>query len=105
MRVNVVSFFLTLLKDSREFRGLVYLSLECSLRLCSHWSLKTSLPKEYLKMVYEQGLEALGKVIIIIIIIIGQQRNNGDLFSDPDLHTTLTQEQQLNNGDQKGAAF
>ena len=34
-------------------------------------------------MVYEQGLEALGKVIIIIIIIIiiiGQQRNNGDLF-------------------------
>ena len=107
MRVNVVSFFLTLLKDSREFRGLVYLSLECSLRLCSHWSLKTSLPKEYLKMVYEQGLEALGKVIIIIIIIIiiGQQRNNGDLFSDPDLHTTLTQEQQLNNGDQERCSF
>ena len=25
-----------------------------------------------------------------------QQRDNGDLFSEPDLHTTLTQEQQLN---------
>ena len=30
-----------------------------------------------------------------------QQRDNGDLFSEPDLHTTLTQEQQLNNGDQE----
>ena len=34
-----------------------------------------------------------------------QQRNNGDLFSDPDLHTTLTQEQQLNNGDQERCSF
>ena len=34
-----------------------------------------------------------------------QQRNNGDLFSDSDLHTTLTQEQQLNNGDQERRSF
>ena len=34
-----------------------------------------------------------------------QQRNNGDLFSDPDLHSTLTQEQQLNNGDQERCSF
>ena len=30
-----------------------------------------------------------------------QQRGNGDLFSEPNLHTNLTQEQQLNNGDQE----
>ena len=34
-----------------------------------------------------------------------QQRNNGDLFSDLGLHTTLTQEQQLNNGDQERCSF
>ena len=34
-----------------------------------------------------------------------QQRDNGDLFSEPDLHTTLTQEQQLNNGDQERCSF
>ena len=44
-------------------------------------------------------------IIIIIIIIINQQRDNGDLFSEPDLHTTLTQEQQLNNGDQERCSF
>ena len=30
-----------------------------------------------------------------------QQRGNSDLFSEPNLHTSLTQEQQLNNGDQE----
>ena len=34
-----------------------------------------------------------------------QQRDNGDLFSEPDLRTTLTQEQQLNNGDQERCSF
>ena len=34
-----------------------------------------------------------------------QQRDNGDLFSQPDLYTTLTQEQQLNNGDQERCSF
>ena len=30
---------------------------------------------------------------------------NGDVFSDADLHTTLTQEQQLNNSDQERCSF
>ena len=34
-----------------------------------------------------------------------QQRDNGDLFSEPDLHTSLTQEQQLYNGDQERCTF
>ena len=34
-----------------------------------------------------------------------QQRDNGDLFSEPDLQTTLTQEQQLNNCDQERCSF
>ena len=34
-----------------------------------------------------------------------QQRDNGDLFSDPDLHTALSQEQQLHNGDQERCSF
>ena len=34
-----------------------------------------------------------------------QQRDHGDLFSEPDLHTTLTQEQQLKNGDQERCSF
>ena len=34
-----------------------------------------------------------------------QQRDNGDLFSEPDLRTTLTQQQQLNNGDQERCSF
>ena len=34
-----------------------------------------------------------------------QQCGNGDLFSEPDLHTSLTQEQQLNNGDQERFSF
>ena len=34
-----------------------------------------------------------------------QQRDHSDLFSEPDLHTTLTQEQQLKNGDQERCSF
>ena len=33
------------------------------------------------------------------------QRDNGDLFSEPDLDTSLTQEQQLNNGDQERCTY
>ena len=34
-----------------------------------------------------------------------QQRDNGDLFSELDLHTTLNQEQQLTTVIKKGVAF